>query len=152
MFVKTFLKPVCSLKWKAKQCQKYNQGVADMVTVSDEACVLLALENNYERWLDINNKSKNSYSTLKQGWSAFIDLDVMPKHTWITKKRTDVAGNKELKANWRGWNDEGIMRFNQLCKLIKEDRKKTQKLTKVSLQNQSQMIQNNLAEESGEKK
>ena len=130
MFVKTFLKPVYSLKWKAKQYQEDNQGVADMVTVSDEAFVLLALENNYERWLDINNKSKNCYSTLKQGRSTFIDSDVMPKYTWINKKRTDIAGNEEPKANWRGWNDEGIMRFNELCKLIKEDRKKNAKVDK----------------------
>lgn len=130
MFVKTFLKPVYSLKWKAKRCQKDNQGVADMVTISDEAFVLLALENNYERWLDINNKSKNSYSTLKQGRSAFIDSDVMPKYTWINKKRTDAASNEETTPNWRGWNNEGIMRFNELCKLIKEDRKKNAKVDK----------------------
>ena len=47
----------------------------------------------------------------------------MPKYTYINKKRTDVDPSKIAPANWRGWNNEGILRFNDLCKKVKDDRR-----------------------------
>ena len=89
-FVKHFLKPAFSTKWKAKRYEEKTKRIADIVTLSDEAFVLLALENNWERWVDMNNKAKNNYTSSKRG-TAGIDSDVMPKYTYINKKRTDIA-------------------------------------------------------------
>ena len=47
----------------------------------------------------------------------------MPKHTCINKKRTDVDPKETAPANWRGWNNEGTLRFNNLCKKVKDDRR-----------------------------
>ena len=47
----------------------------------------------------------------------------MPKYTYINKKRTAVAASERVPANWRGWNNEGILRFNDLCKKVKDDRR-----------------------------
>ena len=122
-FVKTFLKPVYSTKWKAKRHKQETKRLSDIVTVSDEAFVFLALENNWERWLDINNKANNAYTASTRGKSTTIDSNVMPKYTYINKKRTDVDPSEIAPPNWRGWNNEGILRFNELCKKVKDNRK-----------------------------
>lgn len=122
-FVTNFLKPAYSTKWKAKRCEKTIKKIADIATVSDEAFVMLTLENNWERWIDINNKAKNNYAPTTRGKATQFDSDVMPIYTYINKKRTNDAGDNDVHLNWRGWNNEGILRFNQLCSEVKEDRK-----------------------------
>ena len=121
IFVRHFLKPAYSTKWKKKRYEQNIKKIADILTVSDEAFVLLALENNWERWVDINNKAKNNYTASTQG-TASIDSNVMPKYTHINKKRTDLASKDPAPAVWRGWNNDGILRFNELCKAVKADR------------------------------
>ena len=93
------------------------------MTVSDEAFVFLALENNWERWIDINNKAKNACTASTRGKSTAVDSNVMPKCTHINKKRTDVDPKEIVPANWKGWNNEGTLRFNDLCKKVKDDRR-----------------------------
>lgn len=123
-FVKTFLKPVYLAKWKAKQQKEETTKLSDIMTVSDEAFVLLVIENNWERWIDMNNKAKNAYTASTRGESTAIDSDVMPKYTYINKRRsTDDATSETASVNWRGWNNEGILRFNDLCKRVKANRK-----------------------------
>ena len=95
MFVKTFLKPVHSTKWKAKRHKQGTKRLSDIVTVSDEAFVFLALENNWERWIDINDKAKNACAASTRGRSTTIDSNVMPKCTHINKKRPTVASSKK---------------------------------------------------------
>ena len=123
MFVKNFLKPVHSTKWKTKRHKQETKRLSDIVTVSDEAFVFLALENNWERWIDINNKAKNACTASTRGKSTAVDSNVMPKYTHINKKRTDVDPKEIVPANWKGWNNEGTLRFNDLCKKVKDDRR-----------------------------
>ena len=130
MFVKNFLKPAYSTKWKAKRCEKDTKRLSDIITVSDEAFVLLTLENNWERWIDINNKCDNNYTPSTRREPSANDSNVMPKYTHINKKKDDIA-NKKV---WRGWNEEGIVRFNELCKAVKVDRKKHSALDKTLLE------------------
>ena len=63
MFVETCLKPVHSTKWKAKQG---TERLSDIVTLSNKAFVLLALENNWERWIAINDKAKNAHTASRK--------------------------------------------------------------------------------------
>ena len=130
MFVKTFLKTVYSTKWKTRRHKEGTTRLSDIVTVSDEAFVLLTLENNWERWMDMNNKAKNAYTASTRGQSTAIDSNVMPKYTYINKRRTDVSISEKAPANWRGWSNEGILRFNDLCKSVKENRKEFQTVDK----------------------
>ena len=41
----------------------------------------------------------------------------------FNKKRTAVASSEKAPANWRGWNNKGTLRFNDLCKKVKDDRR-----------------------------
>ena len=129
-FVVNFLKPAYSAKWKAKRREKTIKKISDIATISDEAFVMLTLENNWDRWIDINNKAKNDYSPTTRGKATKFDSDVMPKCTFINKKRTENADGDDAPANWRGWNNDGILRFNQLCSQVKEDRKNNSDIDK----------------------
>lgn len=129
-FVVNFLKPAYSAKWKAKRREKTIKKISDIATISDEAFVMLTLENNWDRWIDINNKAKNDYSPTTRGKATKFDSDVMPKYTHINKKRTEDADGDDAPANWRGWNNDGILRFNCLCNEVKEDRKKNSHIDK----------------------
>ena len=133
MFAKNFLKPACSTKWKAKRSQQNIKSLSEMVTVGDEAFVLLALENNWERWIDINNKSKNAHTASTRGDSKAIDSHTMPKCTHINKKRDDNTRGEAARVTWRGWNNDGMLRFNSLCKAVKRDRKNCAALDKTIL-------------------
>ena len=104
-----------------------------MLTASDEAFVLLALENDWERWIDINNKSKNACTASTRGDSKAIDSHTMPKHTCINKKRDDNTRGDAARVTWRGWNNDGTLRFNSLCKAVKRDRKNCAALDKTIL-------------------
>ena len=61
--------------------------------------------------------------TRPQGKSTNVDSNVMPEHTRVNKKRTAVASGKKAPANWRGWNNKGTLRFNDLCKKVKDNGK-----------------------------
>ena len=132
-FVVNFLKPAYSAKWKAKRLEKTIKKISDIATISDEAFVMLTLENNWDRWIDINNKAKNEYTPTTRGKATAFDTNVMPKYTHINRKRTDEASGKDAPVVWRGWNNEGILRFNDLCKQIKENRKQHPEMDKKVL-------------------
>ena len=66
-FANHFLQPTFSKKWnnKLKHSTKKIQFIGDILTVTDKAFVLLVLENNWERWIDINNQSNNHFQMSK---------------------------------------------------------------------------------------
>ena len=117
MFVQHFLKPSYSAKWNRKLDNA--TGISSIVTVSDEAFVFLVLENNWNRWMDINKQSKNKYVLSKQGSSKPIVSDVLPMFTNVNGDVHRIGGSREVD---RGWTEAGIQQFNDLCKKIKEDR------------------------------
>ncbi len=120
LFVNRFVKRTYATKWKSKVFEDTTKKVSDIITVSDEAFIVLTLENNWERWLDINNKSKNNYTTSTRGKTTSYQCNIMPKYTFINTKGTrDGLQN----VPWKGWSNEGILRFNEICKTVKEDRK-----------------------------
>ena len=132
VFVKHFLKPAYSTKWKRKRQEENATKIADILTASDEAYVLLNLENNWKRWIDINNKANNDFKSSTRGMVG-IDSNVMPKYTYINKKRTDLAGKNRAPEAWRGWNNDGINRFTELCKKVKVNRAKYMEKEKTIL-------------------
>ena len=76
VFVQRFVRPAFSSVWKKRQHEA--TGISSIVTVTDEAFALLVLENNWERWLDINNKSKNKYVPSKRGRGDRAASDILP--------------------------------------------------------------------------
>ena len=124
-FYKNFVPPVVGKnKFKARMETPVNTD-SSMCTVSDEACALLLLENNYDRWTDVH-KNKMDGSTILDPALAHSDdkrkrkweSNVSPKYTNGGIIYTDNRTNSH-----KGWKDAGIQRFNELCVLVREDRR-----------------------------
>ena len=92
-------------------CAMYDSFVAklkisEFVGVSDEALALLIWENQEERWMDMvaNGTSKST----KQG--MYTDGGTSRNQSGRSRKG-------------KGWSNKGIIRFNDLCKKVEENRK-----------------------------
>ena len=102
IFSSQLLPAVRGMRWHSR---KMDKKVSDTFTLSDEAWCLLVCVNNHERWSDecatgVNkSKLKAKYTDSKKGNKAF----------------------------W-GWSTEGIQEFNELYKLIKQDRAKNKQV------------------------
>ena len=72
--------------------------IANFVTISDEAYALVYLENSYDRWMA---ESK--------------DEPTPPTKKWTSDNLAATI--------YKGWNKEGIVRYNELYKSVKEKRK-----------------------------
>ncbi len=121
-FVKYFLRKTYSEKLNSTTIDNHTR-LSKIITVSDEAFVYLVLENNWERWLDINQKSQNRYIPSRRGSSVRITSDILPQYTNINGHPSNDGTNVV-----RGWSDDGIERFNELCQIIKNDRKTNSKI------------------------
>ena len=95
-----------------------------MRTVSDEACLLLLLENNYDRWIDVYKNKLAGTTTMDTGLTEGIrkrkrkwESDVTPKYT-----EGGIAYSTNRKMTHKGWKEEGILRYNALCFMVKSDR------------------------------
>ncbi len=98
---------------------------SDLCIVSDEACTMLILENNYDRWIDVH-KNKTDGSTAietavalradkrKRKWES----DVAPRYT-----EGGLVYLDDRVMTQKGWKDEGIRRFNDLCHQVAKDRR-----------------------------
>jgi hypothetical protein len=123
-FYKYFVPSVVGkTKFKARMDIPGNLDSA-MCTVSDEACALLLLENNYDRWTDVH-KNKIEGSTIAD--PALEHSDDKRKRKWesnVSPKYTDggiIYTDNRTKSH-KGWKDAGIQRFNHLCLLVGKDR------------------------------
>ena len=110
-------------KFKAQMHAPVNHD-STMCTVSDEACALLLLENNYDRWTDIH-KNKLEGSTI--AYPALAHPDDKRKRKWesnVSPKYTDggIIYTDNRKNSHKGWRDDGIQRFNVLCRCVHADR------------------------------
>ena len=97
--------------------------VEDIATVSDKAFGLLVLENNWERWKWLCDK------TTQQVREALHEEKLAAKeyhgehHTRLCppKSKHTLGIGKNKKKN-KGWNREGLKKFKQLKEHIKNDR------------------------------
>jgi hypothetical protein len=106
-FLGNFLKHCIGAKnWNRAHLR---QPVSKYCTPSSEALVLLIVDNSYDRWIDqLENEEKS-----RKNWAP-------AKYTNAgISQRGGVATSKRGK----GWSDDGIKRFNELLKMVHEDRK-----------------------------
>ena len=101
---------------------------SDLATVSNEAFGLLVLENHWERWLDMYQKSRGKVDlfrtkrrTKEKREKAHCISNIPPKYTkggivYKNRRKSHEDGGK-------GWSAKGIERFNELFDLVKLDRK-----------------------------
>jgi hypothetical protein len=124
-FYKNFVPAVVGKnKFKARMDAPVNQDNA-MCTISDEACAMLLLENNYDRWIDVH-KNKIEGRTIAD--PALAHSDEKRKRKWesnVCPKYTDggIIYTDKRQTTHKGWKDAGIQRFNQLCVIVQEDRR-----------------------------
>jgi hypothetical protein len=93
-----------------------------LCTVSDEAFALLLLENSFDRWQDIYRLQKGVV-TPKRGQKRQSDVPTRYTKGGIVYDKT--VKNKDPK----GWSAEGILRYNELYAMVKENRKTNRSFT-----------------------
>ena len=54
----------------------------DITMVSNEAFVLLILENNWNHWLEIYRKKDGNIIPMKGRATRYLDCDILRKYTW----------------------------------------------------------------------
>ena len=98
------------------------------VTVADEALALLVLENNVELWFEVANgnclqlskKKGHSNEKEKRGEENTQATDETTSVAVYTGKGANCDGTK------KGWSKEGIKRYNELYRKVKEIRGKSE--------------------------
>ena len=116
-FLTVFLKPT----YVDKQFREAVQGgkeFSDIVSVSDESFSKLLMINLWSRWEDINQIHKNKFRSEKRHSDKKKQSTVQPKYT---SSFSNVSRNTTNLT--RGWGQDGINTYNDLCKGIVFDRK-----------------------------
>ena len=100
----------------------------DIATVSDEAFVLLVLENI---WDDMMKVSIGDYYQPKK-WEKRNDNENNDSTSATTNRDTNQVCNPVITGQWTsawrgcrrygGWSPEGLNCFNQLVKMVTQDR------------------------------
>ena len=88
-------------------------------TVSDEAFALLLLENSYDRWFDLFSKNEGLVMQQRGVKQRRFQSDVPTVYTRGGIKY-DKYQSKE--GEKKGWSDDGIIQFNELFEMVKQDR------------------------------
>ena len=89
----------------------------DLCTPSDEALTLLLLENSYDRWIDIYKKAEGKVSKRRLNKNRQWHSDVRTRYTdGGIMYQSNHDTNK--RSNSKGWTDDGIDRFNELCSKV----------------------------------
>ena len=126
-----FLPCVVGKKWWKMQILS-GRHVNDIATVSDEAFVLLVLENIWDDMIKVNidkyyrpkkrKKTQEDEEGTRSGNSPNAPTNDKNKHddrSVITGKWTSAwRGSRR----YGGWNPEGINHFNRLVKIVQQDR------------------------------
>jgi hypothetical protein len=96
-----------------------------LCTVSDEAFVLLLLENSFDRWQDIYRLRKGEVTPKRGQKRREFESDVPTRYT-----KGGIVYDKMVKNNDpKGWSAGGIKRYNKLYATVKEDRKTNKTFT-----------------------
>jgi hypothetical protein len=96
-----------------------------LCTVSDEAFALLLLENSFDCWQDIYQLQKGEVTPKRGQKRREFESDVPTRYT-----KGGIVYDKTVKNNDpKGWSAEGILRYNKLYSMVKEDRKTNRSFT-----------------------
>jgi hypothetical protein len=106
----------CVVGKKAWSRRRTKELMSEIVTASDESFVLLALDNNYHRWMAetrwmLKNKDK--------------DPEQQDNKEFPEAKYTNSGKNRKNGRSKRlsGWSREGFLKFNELHKHVLHDRR-----------------------------
>ena len=89
--------------------------ISKIMTVSDEAFLLLVLENNWDLWMEMAEHDR-----------AVKDCQQKPKYT-------NAKGNgRTIKGG--GWMDEGLHRYNEIHEMVVKARKENKRVEEVYME------------------
>ena len=120
-FIEKFVSCVVGrIEWK-RSCK--DQPVSKVASATDEAFALLVLENIWDSWRDVDPqdyllKRRERVEPKKQA-EASKSSQRRPRQKEIFGKYTEKHRNAK---RYRGWSEEGFARFNQLVRMVREDR------------------------------
>lgn len=131
LFLDSFVSCVVGrMDWRKETRQKI---VSNVATPTDEAFALLVLENIWDAWKHVDpqeyimarsKRRKEDDDDDVEGASETNNADGTMKKG---KRRKEIPGRytKEHRnaKRFRGWGEDGHARFNQLVKLVRNDRK-----------------------------
>lgn len=114
-FLDSFIKKVVTRAvWEGS---KGNEHYVNIVTVSDEAFAIIALENGYEKWMDelagkvnCDKKDKVNAKRVEEG-KEILTNDQVGRPCKYTKGGTGTQGEQ-------GWSPAGIARFNTIATVV----------------------------------
>ena len=105
-FIEHFLPAVVGKrKWES---EKAHDLLSDIVTPSAEAFAFLLYENNFLKWQDLATKLLTDPKATTSVRPLYTNSGMIEKN----------GRNKKL----NGWSKPGVVRWNELCKLVKENR------------------------------
>jgi hypothetical protein len=101
----------------------YREPLSDVATGSDEAFLLIIVENNYERWMaEVREMMEDKKSTEDEEEKDAKWRAKLPPAKF-TNSGTSTKTGKASSKRFQGWSKEGYLRFNELHSQVKEDRK-----------------------------
>lgn len=104
-YCKAFLKCVVGdHKWRSNYLTR---PIKTFVSKSDEAFVLVVLENSWHRWMHQYKNKSNKDNTFPAAYT-----------------NSGVSSKDGKTKRFCGWSEAGVHRFNAICVLVMEDRKK----------------------------
>ncbi len=96
---------MCQIRWKVgAQPEK-------VVNVSDEAFAILVFENDIDKWV-------RKFNCEQQGERGEDTNEIERR---IRGRYTAGTTTRAANIKYGGWSDEGLIRFNQLCRLVAID-------------------------------
>ena len=109
------------IEWK-RSCK--DQPISKIASATDEAFALLVLENIWDSWRDVDPqeyllKRRERVEPKKQAPEGSSTSQKRPRQKEIPGKYTEKHRNAK---RYRGWSEEGFARFNQLVRMVREDR------------------------------
>jgi hypothetical protein len=92
------------MKYKATISEAKDKDTGEIVvTVSDEAFALLLFENYIDKWIKRYHEDKNGDEKSKRMAGRYTKSNI---------------GYSE----YGGWSEDGVLRFNELCEMVQDDR------------------------------
>ena len=109
MFVENFLACVVGkVQWKRNVKKNL---ITKFTTNSDEAFALLVLENGWDEWIKID---AHEHFISKRGLNEEKTRKVVGGGCYTAEAKGSIW--------FGGWKEEGVLRFNELCEIVKKDR------------------------------
>jgi hypothetical protein len=96
-----------------------NKKVVSLCSVSDEAFALLLLENSFDRWVDLYKQCSGIAKQQRGSKDRGFQSEVPPRYTSGGIKYE----TNEVSQSFKGWSDDGRLRFNALFDHVKQDRR-----------------------------